>query len=104
MIEKDLPPNVLIYQGRPNLERTVSGIISSISCNKGLPAGVNEGMKNITKTPPYLRAKVLLEKALSIYTTDQLLYVKKIHSIRFDFLHHWLICFTIQPVRYGSYK
>jgi len=74
VITRDLPQNVLIYQGRPNLERTISGIISSISSgNTVLPDNVNDGMGSITKTPPEIRAKVLLEKALSIYSIDQLL-------------------------------
>lgn len=73
VIDRDLPPNIYIYQGRPNLEKTLSGIISSIATDEGLPMNMDEGLKNITKTPLEIRAKVLIEKALSIYTVDQLL-------------------------------
>jgi len=74
VLEKSLPPNILIYEGRPNLARTLSGIIVSIASGEGLPESLDEGLKHISnkKTRPEVRAKLLLEKAMSIYTTDQL--------------------------------
>ena len=74
VIDRDLPSHMHIYQGRPNIQRTLAGIIASISSGmETLPENVNQGMKNITKTPLEMRARVLIEKALSIYTIDQLL-------------------------------
>ncbi|KAL9186835.1 hypothetical protein ACHAXT_010555 [Thalassiosira profunda] len=73
VLEKDLPTNVLLYQGRPNLEQTISEIVTCIASGKGVPGG-GDGVKCLpnTKTPPQIRAKALLEKAMSIYTPDQL--------------------------------
>ena len=76
MIEKELPSNILIYSGRPNLERTLTGIISSVNSGDDLDSTIKsagDGMESIRETPVELRARVLLEKALSIYSTDQLL-------------------------------
>jgi len=46
----------------------------SIASGEGLPESLDEGLKHISnkKTRPEVRAKLLLEKAMSIYTTDQL--------------------------------
>jgi hypothetical protein len=70
ILKDDLPPNVFIFTGRPNLERTISGIISSIATGEGLPEELQNRV--ITRTPAEMRSKLLLEKALSIYTMDQL--------------------------------
>ena len=70
ILRDELPPNVLIFNGRPDLERTISGIISSIATGEGLPEEIST--KVVTRTPAEMRTKLLLEKALSIYTIDQL--------------------------------
>lgn len=68
--EKKLPSNVFLFNGRPNLERTISGIIHSICSGEGLPEELSK--KVVTKTPADMRAKLLVERALSLYTVDQL--------------------------------
>lgn len=68
--EKKLPSNVFLFNGRPNLERTISGIIHSIVSGEGLPEELSK--KVVTNTPVDMRAKLLVEKALSLYTVDQL--------------------------------
>ncbi len=68
--EKKLPSNVFLFNGRPNLERTISGIIHSIVSGEGLPEELSK--KVITKTPAEMRTKLLVEKALSVYSVDQL--------------------------------
>jgi hypothetical protein len=70
ILRDDLPPNVFMFNGRPNLERTISGIISSIATGEGLPEELSK--KVLTRTPAEMRSKLLLEKALSIYKIDQL--------------------------------
>jgi len=70
ILRDDLPANVLLFNGRPNLERAISGIITSIATGDGLPEELH--MKVLTRTPGEMRVKLLLEKALSIYTIDQL--------------------------------
>ena len=70
ILNEDLPPNVLLFSGRPDLERTIVGIIASIATGEGLPEKLHE--KVLTRTPAKIRSKLLLEKALTIYTIDQL--------------------------------
>jgi len=70
ILREDLPSNVLIFNERPDLERTLSGIITSIATGEGLPEELHK--KVLTRTPADKRSKLLLEKALSIYTMDQL--------------------------------
>merc|ERR1712085_81766 len=70
ILRDDLPPNVLTFNGRPDLERTISGIITSIATGEGLPEELHK--KVLTRTPAEMRSKLLLEKALSIYSLDQL--------------------------------
>lgn len=64
----------LIYEGRPNLERTIDGIIVSIASGDGLPESLNEDLDKVStfKASPKIRAKLLLEKALSIYSIETL--------------------------------
>ena len=69
ILQEDMPPNVFIFTGRPNLTRTIAGIISSISTGDGLPEELGQVL---SRTPAEVRSKLLLEKALSIYTMDQL--------------------------------
>jgi len=70
ILRDKLPSNVLLFKGRPDLERTISGIIHAISSGEGLPEELSN--KIVTKTPADIRSKLLIEKALSLYTMDQL--------------------------------
>jgi ferric-chelate reductase len=70
ILRDDIPANVFIFNSRPNLERTISGIIISIAAGTCLPEELNE--KVLSRTPAEMRSKLLLEKALSLYTLDQL--------------------------------
>ena len=70
ILRDDIPSNVFIFNSRPNLERTISGIIVSIATGTGLPEDLHK--KVLTRTPAEMRSKLLLEKALSLYTLDQL--------------------------------
>lgn len=68
--EMKLPSNVFLFNGRPDLEKTISGIIHSIVSGEGLPEELSA--KVVTRTPTDMRAKLLVEKALSLYSVDQL--------------------------------
>ena len=70
ILRDNLPPNILIFNGRPNLERTLSGIITSIATGEGLPEKLHK--KVLTHTPAEMRSKLLIEKALSLYSMTQL--------------------------------
>lgn len=72
VIHDNLAPNVFIFNGRPNLEKTLSGIVDSIVSNNGLPEKLYHKQKTISKTPAALRTQPLLERALSIYNIEQL--------------------------------
>ncbi|KAL7550022.1 hypothetical protein ACHAWF_015458 [Thalassiosira exigua] len=74
VFEKDPPANVFIYKGRPNLAEAISGIIVSVASGEGPPESTNERLATTpnSKTAPEMRAKLLLEKAMSVFTTDQL--------------------------------
>jgi hypothetical protein len=74
VFEKDPPANMFIYKGRPNLAEAISGIIVSVASGEGPPESTNERLATTpnSKTAPEMRAKLLLEKAMSIFTTDQL--------------------------------
>lgn len=71
VLKDDLPPNMFIFDRRPNLERTISGIIASIATGEDLPEELQR-RKFVTRTPAALRSRLLLQKALSIYTMEQL--------------------------------
>jgi ferric-chelate reductase len=71
-LNDDLPPNVCIFNGRPNLERTISGVIYSIANEEDLPDKLYQKNSVVTKASPEISAKLILVKALSIYSIDQL--------------------------------
>ena len=73
VLNQDLPPNVFLFKGRPNLKETLSGIITSIILSgEGLPEQLCDDHKIVFKATPSIRAKLLIEKALSIYSHAQL--------------------------------
>ena len=72
VLDKDLPPNVFLFKGRPNLHQTLSGIIYSIISGEGLPEQLCDDQKIVSKATPEIRAKLLIDKALSIYSHAQL--------------------------------
>jgi hypothetical protein len=67
----DLPPDVYIFKGRLDLEHTISAVIYSIVHDEDLPKYVFTKNSIVTKATPE-RVRLLLERALSIYSIDQL--------------------------------
>jgi len=78
LIDRDLPPNLTIYQGRPDLPRLVDAITESTSTDakpQQIHFKLNDAnfkLKRIARTPKSERAKVLLARALETYTEEQL--------------------------------
>ena len=71
-LNDDLPPDICILKGRPDLEKALSAVIYSIAHELDLPDDLYRRNPVITKATPEQRLKLLLERALSIYSTDQL--------------------------------
>lgn len=63
---------IFLFKGRPKLSQTLSGIIYSIATGDGLPEELIHDCSLLSKSSPSVRARLLLEKARSIYTMDQL--------------------------------
>jgi len=73
VLDKDLPANMLIFHGRPNLEKTISGIVYSIASGNGLPEELAKNRDVLSNAPAAdTRCKLLIEKALDLYSIDQL--------------------------------
>ena len=72
VLEDDLPPNVFLFTGRPNLTQTLSGIIYSIVSGDWLPEELCEDHAVIAQASPEVRCKLVIEKALSLYSVDKL--------------------------------
>ena len=68
----DLPPNVHLFKGRPDLEKTISGVILSTASDSSLPEELFSNNAVVEKATADLSGKLLLEKALSVYSIDQL--------------------------------
>ena len=68
----DLPPNVHLFRGRPDLEKTISGVILSTASESDLPEELFSNNAVVEKATADLSGKLLLEKALSVYSIDQL--------------------------------
>ena len=71
-LNNDLPANVKLFNGRPDLEKTISGVIFSTATDSDLPEEVYNNNSFVQKSTPELSVKLLLEKALSVYSLDQL--------------------------------
>lgn len=81
-----MPANVFIFNGRPNLENTISGIIYSIASGEGLPEQLIKNVQTLTKAPKEaVICKLLVKRALSIYSVGQLFrYAVKASGIEED--------------------
>ena len=71
-LNDDLPQDICLLKGRPDLEKALSAIIYSTAYELDLPEDLHRMNPVITKATPEQHMKLLLERALSIYSTDQL--------------------------------
>ena len=56
ILRDDIPQNIFIFNSRPNLERTISGIIASFATGTGLPEELPE--KALTRMPAGIRSRL----------------------------------------------
>jgi len=67
----DLPANVFIYKGRPNLEDSVTGIVYSIESGSSLPEKLMKTGRKIEQLTPLQKFFGKLFNRLSVYTDDE---------------------------------
>ncbi|EJK47714.1 hypothetical protein THAOC_33548 [Thalassiosira oceanica] len=80
LIDYELPSNVRIYQGRPDLPRLVDAITSKTSPDRNERFGggnyklddANYGLKRIKQITESERPRVLIARAMETYTNEQL--------------------------------
>jgi len=84
VLEDAIPGNIFIFNSRPNLERAVSNIIVSTTTGIFQPEKLLYGSECATSPyttmPATMRCKLLLRKALSTHTIDQLYEITVIAS------------------------
>lgn len=84
VLDDTIPRNIFIFNRHPNLERAVSSIIESTTTGTFQPEKLlyeSEYTTSLcTTTPATIRCKLLLRKALSTYTIDQLYEITVIGS------------------------
>ena len=71
-LNDDLPPDICLLEGRPDLDKTISAVIHSIAHDSDIREDLYSRNAAITKPTPEQRMKLLLERALSSYSIDQL--------------------------------
>lgn len=83
-LNDDLPPDICLMKGRPDLEKTISAVIYSIAHDFDVRGDLYSRNAAITKATPEQRMKLLLDRALSTYSIDQLFD----HSASLTPFHH----------------
>ena len=78
LIDYELPSNLRIYQGRPDLPRLVDAITSKTSTDQNQGRGnyklddANYSLTRIKRTTPSQQPRVLIARAMETYTNEQL--------------------------------
>ena len=80
LIDHELPSNLRIYQGRPDLPRLVDAITSKTSTDRNERYGggnyklddANYRLKRIKQTTEFEKPRVLIARAMETYTDEQL--------------------------------
>jgi hypothetical protein len=80
-VTKDLPPNVSVFKGRPNLESVVTGIIHSIEGGKALPENIVAEGEFLAASTPEERARHAIFKMMKVHS-DSEIYNAVIHRAR----------------------
>ncbi len=71
-LPKHLPVNIFIFRSRPNLENTITGIITAIHSGEGLPEEMYERQKKITNTPFQKRMMIAMNRVTQIYGENKM--------------------------------
>ncbi|KAL7539101.1 hypothetical protein ACHAXR_009022 [Thalassiosira sp. AJA248-18] len=72
LLPKDLPVNLFIFRSRPNLEETISGIVTSIDSGEGLPEEMYKNQKALASIPFSQRIKIALARIVTIYSEESM--------------------------------
>ncbi len=71
-LPKNLPANVFIIRSRPNLEETVTGIITAIHSGEGLPEQMYEKQRKLANTPFRKRMMIAMARVRQIYDENEM--------------------------------
>ena len=68
----NLPVNIFIFKSRPDLENTITGIITAIHSGEGLPEDLYEKQQKIANIPFRKRLMIALSRVTQIYDEDEM--------------------------------
>ncbi|KAL7492753.1 hypothetical protein ACHAWT_001766 [Skeletonema menzelii] len=68
----DLPVNIFIFESRPDLENTITGIITAIHSGEGLPEDLYEKQQKIANIPFRKRLMIAMSRVTQIYDEDEM--------------------------------
>jgi len=71
-LPKHLPVNIFIFRSRPNLDNTITGIITAIHSGEGLPEEMYERQKKISNTPFRKRMMIAMNRVTQIYDENEM--------------------------------
>ena len=71
-LPKNLPVNLFIFNCRPNLEESITGIITSIHSGEDLPEEVYDSQFKIANVPFKKRMQIALRRVVEIYGADEM--------------------------------
>ncbi len=71
-LPKHLPVNIFIFKSRPNLEHTITGIVTAIHSGEGLPEEMYEKQKKIANTPFRKRMMIAMNRVTEIYDENEM--------------------------------
>ena len=71
-LPRDLPSNVFIFKRRPNLEHTITGIVTSIHSGEGLPESMLEAQQKLVNAPFHERMKIALSRVVVTYGKQEM--------------------------------
>ena len=71
-LPKHLPVNIFIFKSRPDIENTITGIITAIHSGEGLPEEMYEKRNKIAKTPFRKRMMIAMYRVTQVYDEDEM--------------------------------
>ncbi len=71
-LPKNLPLNLFIINSRPDLEESITGIVTSIHSGEDLPEELYEAQLEVANIPFQKRMQVALSRVLEIYGADEM--------------------------------
>lgn len=71
-LPKNLPANVFIFRSRPDLENSITGIITAIHSGQGLPEELYEKQKKIANAPFRKRMMIAMTRVAKTYDENEM--------------------------------